>query len=647
MGKKSFEAGMAAGAKPFEEKFQKQGDALTDLGERLDSHLDSIQGTINTVLDDCLARERREVYGLNTPFDILTMDDTEKNLTVSLLYALAQRFEANEFQQAYTRSVQRYLELKNIQPTTSLTAVESVKDVDHQKAILQVVMEYLFLDTFSFYFLGEEEYEELFDSFMVNRKTFREVETAINNIYQAVGAEGLAEKYGFTVENEPENEEDDPDCYGLLAPVAEELIIDDSNNKVKLGEEKRYENLRVVITKQLLADGNVVFFNCEIVFAFGGRTALFALEPQSSLEFRNCEFIIDKPCEMSVLSIFGSCLMKNCRMVDQKYAFGVTENLLKDDDGDPLPFNRAFISIHGNEAPATLTLDHCYIQDCGGTFISTDGCAFDNTSQITLSRCFIDHHTGNFLFARYPDQTYDTSVIIENTTFQNIEKQPPEPDLDDYDFMEKYPYKGALLTLTDERFSCTDSAFINVKQYCIYYSQFALKGSSNSITKNCKFIGIAQQEPFLGVFENCEFSDISCNLVFGECTEGRNPEVVLRNSLFTNYTGTLEIQHSRIENCRFLDSHLLVKLRGKHSRGDEYISEATNVGFENCTALNNDQPTRYDSILGVPRIMEADSYLGRRGNCVNFNGCNFKNCISRGTLIYPGAFGQEWNTRVE
>ena len=40
MPRKSFEAGMEAGARPFEEKFQKQAEAIERVGSRIDSILD-------------------------------------------------------------------------------------------------------------------------------------------------------------------------------------------------------------------------------------------------------------------------------------------------------------------------------------------------------------------------------------------------------------------------------------------------------------------------------------------------------------------------------------------------------------------------------------------------------------------------------
>lgn len=217
MSNKLFEAGMIAGAKPFDEKFQKQANAFDKTADRLDGKLDDIKVVTDTLVDDGLARERKEVFGLNTLFDINSMEDTEKILVVSLLYTLAQRFEANDYQKNYIRSVQKYLGLKNIQPADTLTGVEGVKNFDDQKAILQVVMEYLFLECFSFDFLDEDDYEELFDSFNINRKGFREVETTIENIYQAVGVEGLAEKYGVITE------EDTADDTNEDVPPTDEL----------------------------------------------------------------------------------------------------------------------------------------------------------------------------------------------------------------------------------------------------------------------------------------------------------------------------------------------------------------------------------------------------------------------------------------
>ena len=286
MSRKSFEAGMEAGAKPFGEKFNKQADAFDTTADRLDSKLDDIKGVTDTLVDDGLARERKEVFGLTTLFDINSMEDTEKILVVSLLYTLAQRFEANDYQKNYIRSVQKYLGLKNVQPADTLAGVENVKDTDSQKAILQVMMEYLFLDGFSFDFLDEEDYEELFDSFNVNRKGFREVETAIENIYQAVGADGLAEKYGSVDAESAESTDSDEE---VVLPEALDLCVIEREIIVHEGESTRFVNKELVFEKSIVCAGAVIFENCCIRYNEEGKSGRIILENNGQLELINCD----------------------------------------------------------------------------------------------------------------------------------------------------------------------------------------------------------------------------------------------------------------------------------------------------------------------------------------------------------------------
>ena len=286
MGNKSFTAGMEAGAKPFEEKFKKQADAFDTTADRLDSKLDDIKGVTDTLVDDGLARERKEVFGLNTLFDINGMEDTEKILVVSLLYTLAQRFEANDYQKNYIRSVQKYLGLKNVQPADTLAGVENVKDTDSQKAILQVVMEYLFLDGFSFDFLDEEDYEELFDSFNVNRKGFREVENAIENIYQAVGAEGLAEKYGSS---DAESEESNGEDTGVELPESLDIYVIERDLTINEGETVKITNKELVFEKSIICSGTLIFDNCCVRYNEEGKAGRIILENNGQLELLNCD----------------------------------------------------------------------------------------------------------------------------------------------------------------------------------------------------------------------------------------------------------------------------------------------------------------------------------------------------------------------
>lgn len=197
MPRKSFEAGMEAGAKPFEEKFQKQADAIEKVGSRIDKRLDDISGIMDVVLDDLSAQERRNVYGLNTIVDISELDDTEKEFLYNAVYAIAkQNTNLTQEQKDYLRSLKTYLKIINVQNEIDLACIENIDNITTQKAIMQTIMEFLFLEYENHNYM--DDYEDIFDYFSVNRKGIKEIQAGIDAIYETVGLEGLAEHYGST-----------------------------------------------------------------------------------------------------------------------------------------------------------------------------------------------------------------------------------------------------------------------------------------------------------------------------------------------------------------------------------------------------------------------------------------------------------------
>lgn len=197
MPRKSFEAGMEDGAKPFEEKFKKQADAIEKVGARLDSRLDEISGVMDVMMDDLSAQERKRVYDLNTVVDISELDDTEKEYLCSILYALANlNSQLAQLQKDYLRSLKSYLKVVNVQSDVSLESIENIDNITTQKAIMQTIMEFLFLEYENHDYM--DDYEDVFDYFSVNRKGVREIQAGIDTIYKTVGLDGIAEHYGST-----------------------------------------------------------------------------------------------------------------------------------------------------------------------------------------------------------------------------------------------------------------------------------------------------------------------------------------------------------------------------------------------------------------------------------------------------------------
>ena len=80
MGRKDFQKGMVAGAKPFEEKFRRQGEAIDRVSRKLNERLDAIDEVTDAILDDLSVMEKKRLYDLNTVVNISELDETEKEI---------------------------------------------------------------------------------------------------------------------------------------------------------------------------------------------------------------------------------------------------------------------------------------------------------------------------------------------------------------------------------------------------------------------------------------------------------------------------------------------------------------------------------------------------------------------------------------
>lgn len=204
MARKDFTAGMEAGAKPFEQKFKAQADAVDRLGKRINAKLEDISDIQEEILSDLSARERKELYDLNTAVDIADLDDSEKEFLLAVLYTLANMTtEVTPHQQSYVRSVKNYLQIRNVQTGVDLSAIENIDSKKAEKAILQCVMEFLFLENCNHNYW--DEYDDVLDYFSVKNSEIRKIQNSIDAIYKATGADGLSEKYGFVASEEADD----------------------------------------------------------------------------------------------------------------------------------------------------------------------------------------------------------------------------------------------------------------------------------------------------------------------------------------------------------------------------------------------------------------------------------------------------------
>lgn len=207
MSKKDYKQGMSDAMEAYESFGKKQEAAIRRVGaevEKAAQKVDKLGGKIGEITDYITDKEKAELYKLNTPIDIADLEDAEKRILLAVLYQLsADEDEVTEAQQNYVRAIQQYLKIYNPQTEINLAAVENIEDISAQKAVLQAALEFFRLGTHPEEFTDDQE--DFLDYFQVNRRTRREIEGYIDAIVDAVGIQGLSEKYGF-VAGQPRSE---------------------------------------------------------------------------------------------------------------------------------------------------------------------------------------------------------------------------------------------------------------------------------------------------------------------------------------------------------------------------------------------------------------------------------------------------------
>lgn len=195
MNKKDFIRGVEASTKANEAFMRKQAAATEELGKRIVQKIDDQGKIIDVVLDELSAQEKKRVYDLNTVVNISDLDETEKEYLCSIVYAVAKLdADLTDEQKSYLRTLKSYLKIVNVQSNISLASIENIENITTQKAIMQTIMEFLFLKYENHDYM--DDYEELFDCFSVNRRGIREIQNGIDEMYEIVGIEGIAEHYG-------------------------------------------------------------------------------------------------------------------------------------------------------------------------------------------------------------------------------------------------------------------------------------------------------------------------------------------------------------------------------------------------------------------------------------------------------------------
>jgi hypothetical protein len=398
MPRKDFYKGMEAAAKPFEDKFQKQSEAFKEVAQSIHDKLDDFSFTTDQIIDELNAMEKKRLYDLNTIIDIAKLGNDEKELLMAILYTLADMTDyVTEYQQAFLRSVKSYLQVIGGQTSINLSAIENIENLNDQKAILQTVMEFLFLENASHGYM--DEYSDLMDYFSVNKKGVREIQECIDKIYKATGLEGIAENYGYVPEEPVQHATNDflggeqRNHSGFSTVKISEGLV------VHSGEMKTFENLNLFFEECITVNegGKLIVNNCTIKTKRTLDTVILS----------NSGEVIISGCVMDYFGLDDKQFFtaKNSKLLIENTELVDCHRLLSNTTEDTIiEFSHCVSSSLGIQVTSDMERNILKLTDCdfsssndgSGEFYENRQCAFSAPNLVTRNCQFSNFQYGVF-----------------------------------------------------------------------------------------------------------------------------------------------------------------------------------------------------------------------------------------------------------
>lgn len=384
--RKMYKQGMIDAMQAYAGFSEKQKAALEKLrqdvesgNKRLDDALAGLGDELNGIYKYLNSREKAALYRLESSMDLKDLEEPEQQLLLAVLYQLAddEGDRLTDNQRAFIRSIQRYMGIANPQTSADLTAVGDIDSLDAQKVFLRVALEFFYLQE------GEEiteEQEDFLSNFSVNKKQASIIENSVSRLYNAAGAEGIAEKYGYVAEEEAQyasGQNSDPTTW-------EEYMIS-SSVQIGKGETVILKDKIVHINAEITCDGNLDFKNCQIHYAesrqnkgriklrgsgvvnfSGGTIECHAYIPPKKNSYRDWDLsgysLVQAETGNSTAAWFSGCSLINCCQLVLGVETIMMEQCLITNPGPALFYNTEYLNltytrIFLNEIPAFVPTD--------------------------------------------------------------------------------------------------------------------------------------------------------------------------------------------------------------------------------------------------------------------------------------------------
>lgn len=572
MGGKDFNKGMEAGARPFEEKYREMGRQFQEVSDKIEDNLDRIKEMDGAILDEMDSIQKKQFYTNNTAMDIDILERGDRETLLSCLFTLVEaEKQLTDLQQLFIRSVKKYLEKDDDRKPVKWSVlkqgdwsiVETISGIEETKAIVQALMEFLFLG-YKNHKEYLQKYKVLFECFNLNKKAFEEIKIYIDNLYRATGLEGIAENYGYVPEEideanfEKEKETEIKNSYGSVG----KLSCLEINDKVVVttGEEKIYED------KQVFLNGSI------------------RLEEYSTLKFKNCEVITseERPEDWYGLiyaeSEGANVLFEECTILHKTP-------------------KESLVSI--NDEINKIAFINCRIKNCRQI---VSGSCINRKSIVDIKHCYITQsRNGYLLFCGWEIHLFDSLVDMEET-FDENEKSKTISD-ESYKYMMFKSDKETVIdrctfqNIYNEEFQVNSNIKSSIFENCIIKfdmhttNRFTKGVVIDSIFKGCVFKFLPLVDSTCGIkFENTEIYDCVGYLPALELVNVKADRGYLNLHAFSNVG-------IKLKGCQFLnwsyndykdivDGNLLINFKDMAISGG-FSSEIIGCRFENLLMNEN------------------------------------------------------------
>lgn len=304
MSSKDFKRGVSAAIKANTNFMHKQAEATAELGKRIVQKIDEQGKIIDVILDTLNDQEKKELYELQSEYDIADLGQNEKEVLASYMLTLIAKYDQNtDEQKDFYFAVKKHLEVTDVSDDLNLALVENVDSRSELKAMFKTICEFLFLKTGNTTFL--DTFENEIEYFGLTAKAIQEIVSPIEKVYNILGLRGIVEHYIPVEQTEIEQVKESEDFLVLDWKKDREFCLQNGIEIVKSVIGKTEE----IVIKDSMK--NTEFKN------FPSLRSSY----HDSISFENCKFINCKDVHI-VVAIIQNCTFEKCEQVSIDDYFG-------------------------------------------------------------------------------------------------------------------------------------------------------------------------------------------------------------------------------------------------------------------------------------------------------------------------------------